>query len=66
MELTRRCVGLQSGDDTRLGNFVWPAIVHIHSCKEQNIALLRDTGSDSFHDLAIDRLLIVSNKVLVE
>jgi hypothetical protein len=65
-ELTRRCVGLESRDDTRLSNLIRSAIVHIHCGEEKNITLLRDSGSDSFHDLSVDRLLIISNKILVE
>jgi hypothetical protein len=66
MELTRRRVRLESGDDTRLGDLVRSAIIHVYCSKEKDVALLGDSRGDSFHDLAVDRLLIVGNKVLVE
>lgn len=66
LALTGRCVGLESGDDARLRDLVRSAVIHIHSSEEKNVALLCDSRCDSFHDLAIDRLLIVSNKVLVQ
>lgn len=63
---TGRSVGLQSGDETGLGNFIWPAVLHIHSCQEKHIALLGDPRRNSLHDFSIDGLLVVCNQVLIQ
>jgi hypothetical protein len=63
---TGRSVGLQSGDETGLGNFIWSAVLHIHSSKEKYIALFCDTRRNSLHDFAIDGLFVVCNQVLIQ
>ena len=64
--LTRWSVCFQSGDDARLRDLVWPTVIHIHSSKKENVALLCDSRGNCFHDLAVDRLFIVSHEVLVQ
>jgi hypothetical protein len=64
--LTRWSIGFQGGNNTRFGNFIWSTIVHIHGGKEENVALLSDSGGNSFHDLPIDGLFVVSHEVLIE
>lgn len=66
MRLTRGCVGLKCCDDSRLGDLVRTAIVHIDGLEEKNIALLSHTRGNCLHDLAVDRLLVVGDQVLVE
>lgn len=64
--LTRWSVCFQSGDDPRLSDLVWPTVIHIHSSKKENVALLCDSRGNCFHDLAVDRLFIVSYEVLIQ
>lgn len=59
-------VCLQGRDDPGLGDLIRTAVLHIDWCQKENIALLRDSGGDGFHDLAVDGLLIVCDEVLVE
>ena len=65
-KLTRRRVGLQSGDDTRLGNFVRTTVVHVDGGEKQDIALFRHSRRHGLHDLAIDRLFVVGHEILIE
>ena len=65
-ELTGRSVGLQSCDDTGLGDLVRTAVLHVHGCQQKHIALLRHPGCDGLHDFTVDRLLIVGDQVLVQ
>lgn len=64
--LTRWSVCFQSGDDPRLSDLVWPTVIHIHSSEKENVALLCDSRGNCFHDLAVDRLFIVSYEVLIQ
>lgn len=59
-------VGLQGRDGARLSDFVRPTIFHINRGQQEHIALFGDTRGNSLHDLAIDRLLVISHEVLVE
>jgi hypothetical protein len=63
---TRWSICFQSCDDTRLSNLIGSTIIHIHGGKKENITLLCDSRGNSFHDLAIDGLFVVSHKVLVQ
>jgi hypothetical protein len=64
--LTRWSICFQSCDDTRLSDLIGSTIIHIHGGKKENITLLRDSRGNSFHDLAIDGLFVVSHEVLVQ
>jgi hypothetical protein len=64
--LTRWSISFQSGDNTRLSDLIWPTIIHIYGGKKENIAFLCDPRSNSFHDLAVDGLFVVSHEVLVQ
>ena len=66
MELTRGCVSLERSDDSRLGDLVRTTVVHIDGLKEKHVTLLSNTRGNCLHDLAVDRLLVISNQVLVE
>lgn len=60
-------VGLQSGDDARLGDFVGPGVLHVDGLEEQDVGFgVRDARGDGFHYLAVDRLFVVRDEVLVE
>ena len=63
--LTRWGVSFEGRNYTGFGDFIWSAVIHVHSGKKENVTLLGDPGSHSLHDFAVDRLLIVGNKVLV-
>ena len=63
---TRRGIGLQSGDDSGLGDLIRATVVHIDSLEQQNIGLLSHARSDGLHNFAIDRLLVIRDKVLVQ
>jgi hypothetical protein len=64
--LTRWSICFQSSDDTRLSDLIWATIIHIYSSQKENVALLCDARCNGFHDLAIDRLFVVSHEVLVQ
>src|SRR5512140_2103839 len=56
---TGGCIGLQRGDDSGLRNLVRPAVIHIDSLEQENVALLGHSGSHGLHDLPVDGLFIV-------
>lgn len=60
------CVGLQSCDDSRLGNFIRTAVLHINRCQQEHVTLFSDARGNGLHDFAIDRLLVVCDEVLVQ
>ena len=64
--LTGWSVGLQGRNDSRLGDLVGATVLHVHWRQQKHIALLGNARSDSFHDLAINGLLVVRYKVLVQ
>jgi hypothetical protein len=66
MWLTRRRVSLESSDYSGLGDLIGTTVVHVDSLEEQDVALLRDSRGHCLHDLAIDRLLVVGDQVLVQ
>lgn len=66
LELTRRRIRLQSSDDSGLSNLIRARILEIDRRQQQDVTLLRNARGDRLHDLAIDRLFIVCDEVLVE
>lgn len=65
-ELTRRSISLKRRNDSGFSDLVRTTVVHVHGLEEQHVALLSYPRSHSLHDLSIDRLLVISNQVLVE
>lgn len=63
---TRRCVGLQGGDNPGLGDFIRPAVLHIDGGQQEHVTLLSDARGNGLHDFPIDRLLVVCDEVLVQ
>ena len=62
-----RRVRLQRGDDSWLGDFVRPAVLHVDGLEEEDVGFgVRDAGGDGFHDFAVDGLFVVRDQVLVE
>ena len=59
-------VGLQGRDDSWLGDLVGATVLHINRGQQKHIALLSDTRGNRLHDLPIDRLLVIRNKILVQ
>jgi len=59
-------VGLQSCDNTRLGDLIRSTVFHVYRCQQEDIALLCDARGDSLHDLAVDGLFVVCDQVLVQ
>lgn len=60
------CIRLKCSNGSRFGNLVRTAVLHVNCSQKQNIALLSYTRCNSLHDFTIDRLFVISNKVLVE
>lgn len=59
-------IGLQSSDNTRLGDLVRATVLHVYRSQEEHIALLCDARSDGLHDLAVDGLFVICHQVLVQ
>lgn len=64
--LTRWRVSLESCDYTRFSDLIRSAVIHVHGGKKKDVTLLGDPRSDCFHNFAVDRLLIVGNKILIQ
>lgn len=65
-ELTGRRIGLERRDLSRLSNFVRATVIHIHGLQQEDVALFSHARCDSFHNLAVDRLLVIGDEILVE
>lgn len=64
--LTGRSICLQGSNDAWFSNLVRPGVLHVYGLQEQNVRLLRYARRDRFHDLAVDRLFIVRDEILVQ
>jgi len=62
-----RAVRLEGTDMSRLGNLEWPTILQVDGLEQQHVVgLLGDSRRYRLHDLAVDGLLVVGDKVLVQ
>ena len=64
--LTRWGVSLECCYDTRLGDLIWSAIIHINCRQQENVTLLSDARRYRFHNVPVDGLLVVCNKILIQ
>ena len=64
--LTRWGVCFERRNDTGLGNLVWSTIIHVYGSKKEDVTFLSDSRSNGFHYFAVDGLLVIRDKVLVQ
>lgn len=63
---TRWSVCLQGRDNPGLGDLIGTAVFHIHRSQQEDITLFCDPRSNGLHDLAVNRLFVVRDEVLIE